>query len=431
MKCSRYNKYIQINDNVKLSFNSLSADLSKIDDRFEYIIDHIEEIEYSKLNDSYREVFDKMKIAGYILDEDIDELKIVKLRNLEGKFSNNSLHLVIAPTLDCNFGCPYCFEQRRVGVMNDEVINRIYSLVEKEAKGHKPVSVVWFGGEPMLQFNLIIEMSYKFMEICKKYNVSYHATMVSNGYLLTSKNIENYKKLNINNVQITIDGSPKIHDSRRYLLNKQPTFHRIIQNIKHMVAENLSVSIRVNIDKSNVDDTLELFDILEREGLKSVPIDFGHIKEYNNCHNLSHQCLSDRVYFEKYREYSHYLKLRGFNSYIQFPSKKMNYCGADSNGVYVIDPEGLLYKCWNDIGFKDRATGSILNDLPVYTKVYIDYMTYSPLENKICRECEVLPICMGGCVYEAIVNKQPSCEKWKYNLEEYLKDVYYELKGNN
>lgn len=46
---------------------------------------------------------------------------------------------------------------------------------------------------------------------------SYSASIVTNGYLLTEKVAKQLKKLNIENVQITLDGPAYIHNKRRYL----------------------------------------------------------------------------------------------------------------------------------------------------------------------------------------------------------------------
>jgi len=46
---------------------------------------------------------------------------------------------------------------------------------------------------------------------------------------------------------------------------------------------------------------------------------------------------------------------------------------------------------------------------------------------KECRECQILPICMGGCPYIALkegMKDKGECIDWKYNLKEML-SLYY------
>ena len=53
----------------------------------------------------------------------------------------------------------------------------------------------------------------------------------------------------------------------------------------------------------------------------------------------------------------------------------------------------------------------------------IEYMTHYPWEREECRNCEVLPICMGGCPFDYVENHKLSCERWKYSLIDSLKVI--------
>lgn len=431
MKLSKYNKIIELNENKTVSFNSLTTNFSEVDHRFKFILENINEIKYEDLEDEYKEIFDKMKQGGYIISDDVDELQLLELRNLQGRFAMNSVGMTIAPTMDCNFGCSYCFEERKSGKMSNEVIEKVYELVESETKKGNAIGVTWFGGEPMMAFELIKEMSHKFMKICKNNNVSYNASIVSNGYLLDLERVKELKELMISGIQVTLDGPARIHDERRHLLNKKPTFDKIISNLRLLKDEEINATIRVNLDKNNIDDLSELFDVLKEKNLDSLNIDFGHIKVFNKaCSSLDNKCLSGDMFSEKYRELSKILKSKGFNVSLLYPKLRRNFCGADRYNSYVIDPLGNTYKCWNDIGFDDRITGNLFgNHEQVNRKLLLDYATHSALKKEKCRECFILPVCMGGCVYESLMNDEPSCEKWKYGLEKYLEDVYYNLKA--
>jgi len=53
-------------------------------------------------------------------------------------------------------------------------------------------------------------------------------------------------------------------------------------------------------------------------------------------------------------------------------------------------------------------------------------MSWTPLQDPICRECTTLPLCGGYCAYHFIYEgdvKTPDarpCPSWKYNLPEKL-----------
>ena len=65
----------------------------------------------------------------------------------------------------------------------------------------------------------------------------------------------------------------------------------------------------------------------------------------------------------------------------------------------IIDPRGVLYKYWGLLGDERFSVGTIESnqDKPIYYK----YMIRDPLKNPVCRKCDTLPFCNGGCLYEA------------------------------
>src|SRR5699024_5938565 len=122
-----------------------------------------------------------------------------------------------APTLSCNFGCPYCYEEPKSGFMSEEVQKSILDMITEAAKRRKDISVTWYGGEPLIAKDIIFNMSEKIINICEENDCDYSSYIVTNGYLVTDEIIENFKKYKITGAQITIDGPPEIHNSRRFL----------------------------------------------------------------------------------------------------------------------------------------------------------------------------------------------------------------------
>jgi uncharacterized protein len=374
------------------------------------------------------------------MNDNIDELKLIKFRHFNGKFSNESLGLTIAPTLNCNFACPYCYESPKKGFMSEEVQKAILDMVYEAAKKRKEISITWYGGEPLLAKDIIYDMSEKVIKICEENGAKYSSYIVTNGYLLTDDMIEKFKKYKIDGAQLTIDGPPDIHNRRRKLKGDgEDTFDVILNSVKKLKESKMNVTIRINIDRTNVDRVEELLDIIEENGLKDVIISLGHVTAYTEaCMSITDSCLNTEEYAKENVKYQNILHERGFNaqSYPYYPGIKANYCCADSISAFVMDHEGYMYKCWNDVGNVDRAVGQVtkLKEQPnedMYMR-NINYIFWTPFDHEECIECELLPICMGGCPFNG-ANKgmKPDCEKWKYNLEEVLKLIYLQKKNSN
>ena len=55
--------------------------------------------------------------------------------------------------------------------------------------------------------------------------------------------------------------------------------------------------------------------------------------------------------------------------------------------------------------------------------MYFDYMLYDPTEDEECKDCKLLPICMGGCPYQRVINKKRACNRFKGNMNDFMKKI--------
>jgi uncharacterized protein len=437
MKESKYNLIFRTDDSKYIAFNSTTCALAEVEEDFFEILRNIEEIDYEQLDEKKKRLVDAMQEGNYIIKNEVDEIKLLKYRHLKSKYESSSLGLVIAVTLGCNFDCSYCYENLKKGFISQEAIDGIVEMVNEAAKKKNDIHITWYGGEPLLGKDIIYDLSDKLIQICNENGAHYNAYIVTNGYLLTDEIIHKLKAVKVTGAQVTIDGPPKIHNSRRRLKGSgKETFDTILNNVIKLKENKFDLTIRVNIDKTNTDYLNELFDILETKNLKDLSISFGHVTAYTEaCMSIAESCFDIQEYANQDFKYQQLLYKRKFNieGYPNYPGVKGNYCCADSQGSFVIDPEGYMYKCWNDVGNVERAVG----DIKIIKKAQdekmlmrnIKYLFWSPFEHEKCVKCNLLPICMGGCPFNGEKNGQPDCEKWKYSLEKTLCLTYEKNKN--
>lgn len=435
MKKSRYNVVFEHNDK-KFAFNGMACALAEVTDDFLNIINSIENLDIASLNKEKKELFDAMKDGNYIIDDNTDELSILKFRSYYGKFSDRTLSLTILPNLQCNFACPYCYEglqvmsgKSKVVHMKNDVKEAIYKQVEFAAEAKTKLGVSWYGGEPTLSKDIIVEMSDKMISICKKHDVKYVASMTSNGFLIDDEFINKMINAKIETVQITVDGPPAIHNSTRKLKNGSGTFDAIIKNIKKMKDNGITVYIRMNITKLNMHSFTDLLDILMNENLNDCQVIPSSVVPYQNVGScVANNCLSAKEFSKKDLEYRKILYERGFieSKYPHIPNYMQNYCYGDNVASYSIDPSGNIYKCWIDVGNSLRSLGNIKEitekRLETIAEKALHYMFWSPFKHQKCNDCEILPLCMGGCPHRGMLNNNtPNCDLLKYNLIDGLK----------
>lgn len=380
---------------------------------------------------SDEKLLEDLKHGGYILRDDIDELELIRFNLLQSRYNTSSLGLTIAPTSDCNFRCIYCYEKESLKpvVMSGGVQEKVVELVKARAESIMRLSVTWYGGEPLLALDIIENLTNKFLEICEENKIRYDAGIVTNGYLLTTKVAERLKDLRITHTQITVDGAPEEHDKRRPLAGGQPTFHKIISNLR--AAKEIlpcKVSIRINTDKDNADQVDEVLKILKENDLNDVAYPYlGMVENSNDCYAES-SCYHPEEFSAVEFDYRIRNSSDISNSY---PRLIANSCGADSNSNLVINADGKLYKCWNDIGVKERTVGDLLAPASDAAMVpLLQYLMYDPTHDSECSKCKYLPICMGGCPSRRLFRKDTRCNVMRYRLKDYICVISFYLKNN-
>ncbi|MCL1852729.1 MAG: radical SAM protein [Peptococcaceae bacterium] len=432
MKKSKYTHILEV-DSKKVVFNSMTCAMAEADDDFINLYERIEDINEDDLTEEEAELVSDMMVGWYIVPDVVDEMNMIKLRNYAGKYSVESLSLVIAPTVDCNFGCQYCFEHPKAGYLSREVQDKLVDMVKENAERKREIDITWYGGEPLLAKDIIYDLSERFIEICEQYEVHYSGMMITNGYLLTDEDLGRLEQCRIGEVQITIDGTEETHNSRRFLKDNpsEGTFAKIIENVQKLYSRGIEVTIRINIDRTNLEETKNLILYLKGLGIPEAAVIFGHVSqstEFNK--GIEDTCLTMAEYANASLELQGFLHAHGFSGseFPHYPAVKKNYCGADSINTFVIDPKGYIYKCWNEVGDVKDSVGNILWDKSEYTAEMVSrnaaYMTWSPFENEGCMACKMLPICMGGCPYIGVVHGHKRCERWKFGLEDTIKKMY-------
>ena len=435
MKLSRYN-FLKQYDDATIFFNAATCALAVVDENFLRVVDDVKNNSYDEKNYDAQLIAD-MKSSGCLVEDGVDELERLEFyRNLE-KYDMTNLSLTIAPTLDCNFRCKYCFETHPKGKMSAETQADLVKFIESRLKKAKKFSVMWYGGEPLLAKEIIWSLSEKFLALCENFSVEYKAFMVTNASLLEKSDVEFFKKYKIKGAQITIDGVKEIHDSRRRSVTGESTFDKLIDSVNILLNNDLTVIIRVNIDKENIDSVDELLDIFAKriDKREELHISFGQVLPLTNiCKSIESDCYNNAQFADIMLPLYEKVSARGFtmSKMSAYPSPRVNSCCADYANSFVVDNRGEIYRCWNHVGNLKYSSGNVNDgDNLALEKNYLSWIQWNPIRHTKCRECNCLPICTGGCpdMMRNSDDGQPVCGTVKYNLEKILNYYYEQLKG--
>lgn len=409
MKQSFYNFIYDLNNDFVI-YNSFTGAVA--------ILNNHEKDCYDKMSFTDSELIEKFRYGGFVIEDSYDELASMKMNFLRKRYSENTLSMCIAPTLNCNFKCAYCFENniRSSGSMSEDTMKCIFSYLKNNIENIKELIVTWYGGEPLLEIDKIVYMSERMMEICEDNEVEYHSTMITNGYLLNKKNVEELQKCNIDYLQITLDGNQYWHDKKRALLNGNGTYNKIIKNIKDNIENLPRINIRVNIDKENKDVFYEVASEI-RSIREDINIYLAKIDNNNSTYN-DDLCINNFEYLECLIKNNNYSEKSQINTLLE--NTKIIYCNAQMFYSIAIDNKGYMYKCLTDVGYSNRSFGNINNINNLNIVKFSEYFELDPFNDINCKECKYLPLCLGGCPYYFKNKKERNCTYVKNNLKKIL-----------
>jgi uncharacterized protein len=336
---------------------------------------------------------------------------------------SRSLNLTLAPTMDCNFYCPYCFETKEKGMMSENTINNIITFINIH-DDIKDLFVTWFGGEPLLYPEIIQKIS---KEICNSEKYTYSAQIITNGYNLTIDNITMLIENKINHIQLSLDGIFEYHNKIRFTKEDKDTFSTIIKNIDdfHKSDLNINLTIRINLDSKNVHTFKEIHDFFTEiyENDKRITTSPAFIQDTTKKNNKT----SITEFDEQLNVWKNVSNIKN-NKRFLFPDNRINECAIRNYNSWAIDAKGSVYKCWEIIGNTDYKVGELSEDgIKITNEVLLRRYLFGAnhLENQKCRDCFSLPICNGGCPHKRIENefnnkKFNMCVYKEENIEKFI-----------
>lgn len=409
---SQYNVLFKTSTDIPLLYNSESNNLLELAQELYSVLELISENDtiISHLNEKVIKYLVENKILVSKKDQDSHKQEMhdeYVLKNVD----NKALSLTILPTCDCNFKCSYCFEEGKMkGSMSDETIDDLITFI-KSYKNLKSLSLLWFGGEPLMACKTIVHILDRIKEeVCIP--ITRHR-MITNGYFINKHICDIFKQYKISWIQLTLDGLKDTHNRVRVLkTGVADTYNTIINNINLILKEcpEMKIRIRINVSQDNVHEywrlKKELNDLYKSKSIEIYP---GFIFNYNS---LGTELISPSLTREQKKDFF----LKGDS--ILFPIQATKICSATEKDSFIIGPMGEMYKCLKDINVPNKII-SYLDGRKGNLDLERLYMTTTCFSDEECMNCFLLPLCSGGCCRERIKKKY---QNGKFNLCTLYKD---------
>lgn len=287
----------------------------------------------------------------FLVPEDLDDMKYADqvrfIRRTVQKRQEHITNYTIFTTTDCNARCFYCYEMGRSRIpMSEETAHKAAEYIIKHC-GKERVKISWFGGEPLFNQS-VIDI------ICSELaanDIEYSSSMISNAYLFDDSAVRKAADIwKLKNVQITLDGTEEVYNrSKAYIYRNDESPYRIVlSNIERLLDADISVVIRMNLDRHNADNLMLLADELHERFPDRMKLSaYSHVLfEFSGSGERIREDSERRAIYEKHRMLTDKLVRYGLKTKHRLRHRlPINMCMADSGHSRSILPNGELGLC--------------------------------------------------------------------------------------
>lgn len=410
----RIHKYSLNGKNIVLDINSGAVHVVEdivydiLDYYKTYTLDEIIKLLEDKYDD--KDIMEAYEEISLLENEGILYSEGVSIEDIRYNEDNVIKALCLHVAHDCNLRCNYCFASQGDfkgdrSLMSLEVGKKALEFLVKHSGSRRNLEVDFFGGEPLMNFEIIKKLVMYGKDLEKNYNKHFRFTITTNGVLLDEDNMKFINEY-MDNVVLSLDGRKRINDNMRRTITDEGSYDIILPKFQKMVAKRGDKDYYVrgtftsyNLDFSN--DVLHFYD----KGFKKISIepvvtspdkDYG-IKEEHIDTILKEYEKFSKDYINIKKKDDDFLFFHFMIDLDQGPCivKRIVGCGAGSEYM-AVTPEGELYPCHQFVGDKKFKIGNVYEGI-TNNEIVKEFKNASVYNKEKCRSCWARFYCSGGC----------------------------------
>ena len=369
-----------------------------------------DENKYSELYNEYGEstVREALSEIQYLIDNKMLYTEDIKYVNtIKPVIKAMCLNM----THDCNLRCEYCFASQGTyngekAFLSFETGKKAFDYLVKNSGNRKNLEVDFFGGEPLMNFDVIKKLVDYGRSLEKEYNKHFRFTVTTNGVLLDEEKMD-YINENMDNVVLSIDGRKETNDRMRKTINKKGSYDLIVDNYKKFISKRGSKDYfaRGTYTSNNLDfsedvkhmrelgfDKISVEPVVEKKKKK-----YALKKEHVDILKKEYEKLAE-YYIESYKSKDRRFQFFHFNIELEGGPciyKRSIGCGAGTEYV-AVTPSGDLYPCHQFVGNEEFIIGNV--EEGITNRALADkFKNVSVNDKPACRDCWAKYFCSGGC----------------------------------
>ena len=372
---------------------------------------------YEKLKDTYKredvqtalKEIQELKDAEMLFTEDIYRNAIEHFKERETVVKALCLHIAH----DCNLACRYCFAEEgeyhgRRALMSYEVGKQALDFLIANSGNRKNLEVDFFGGEPLMNWQVIKDLVAYGREQEKIHNKNFRFTLTTNGVLLDDEIME-------------FDGRKEVHDFMRPFRKGAGSYDLVVPKFQKFAKSRgeKSYYARGTFTRHNLDfseDVLHLAD-LGFDQISVEPVVADEKEEYAlKWEDVPKICEEyDKLAKEMIRRKKEGKGFNFFHFMIDLTGgpcvyKRLSGCGSGTEYL-AVTPWGDLYPCHQFVGEEKYLMGNVWDGVK-RTDLCEEFKNCNVYAKEKCQNCFAKFYCSGGCAANS------------YNFHGSINDVY-------
>ncbi|MBQ2898066.1 MAG: thioether cross-link-forming SCIFF peptide maturase [Clostridia bacterium] len=334
----------------------------------------------------------------------------------------------------CNLNCEYCFASQgkyngERAVMSFETGKRALDFLIENSGTRKNLEVDFFGGEPLMNWDVVKKLVEYARSIEKKHNKNFRFTLTTNGMLIDDEVIE-FSNKEMSNVVLSLDGRKEIHDAYRVDYNGKGSWDKIVPKFKEFVKKrgNKDYYIRGTFTHANPDfleDIKVMLDLgfteLSMEPVVCAPGEKQELTKddmpivFEQYEKLASLMLERKKEGRPFTFYHYMIDLKGGPCIY----KRISGCGSGTEYM-AVTPWGDLYPCHQFVGDEKYKLGDIFSGV-TNKDVQNEFLSCNVYERQECKDCWARLYCSGGCAANAYHSTGNIKGVYKYGCELFKK----------
>ena len=308
---------------------------------------------------------------------------------------------------DCNLRCEYCFAKGgafagRRELMSAETAKAAIDFLIKVSGTRRNLEIDFFGGEPLLNFEVLKETVSYARSIEAAHGKNFRFTVTTNAYHVTD-DMRDYINKEMNNVVVSIDGRPHVHDAVRKTAGGRGSYERVAKNAKALLMNREGeYYVRGTFTADNLDFAEDVLHVADMGfwGLSIEPV----VTSGANAIKEEHLPAIFDEYDRLAEEYARRRKSGNGFTFFHFMVdlgagpcrlKRIRGCGAGTEYIAVA-PTGDIYPCHQFVGQSKYMLGSVY-ETGLNADIAHQFEDCNIYNMEDCKKCWAKYYCSGGC----------------------------------